>query len=119
MEYRRAWSPRLGDWSLMSSFWRPPSPEALLRASRACWIPPGTSTSVRGFDLAGGMIYVGSRLPTAVRWPDRSPALIDPQLPVGRSRSGLSLGRSPDRADAVVMAFAEPTKRLAAATWGR
>jgi hypothetical protein len=41
------------------------------------------------------MIYVGSRLPTAVRWPDRSPALIDPQLPVGRSRSGLSLGYWP------------------------
>lgn len=28
------------------------------------------------------------------------------------------IGRSPDRADAVVMAFAEPTRRLVAATWG-
>jgi hypothetical protein len=29
------------------------------------------------------------------------------------------IGRSPDRADAAVMAFAEPAKRPVAATWGR
>src|SRR5882724_1058186 len=52
-------------------------------SSAQCWIPPGQEFSVGGRTFAGGMVYVGSRLP-AINAYDVEPAAIDPKLPVNR-----------------------------------
>lgn len=47
------------------------------------WVPAGEPVVVRGYTLPGGMLYVGSGLPTLREWSlDPEPALIDPALPV-------------------------------------
>lgn len=61
--------------------------------SEQCWVPPGQERTIAGYAIPGGMIYVGSGLPsiTGVRV---EPALIDPSLPVKKSnadRGGASM----------------------------
>lgn len=46
----------------------------------ATWIAPGESTNIAGIAIPGGMIYVGTSLPTPSGLPD--PALIDPSKKV-------------------------------------
>lgn len=46
-----------------------------------CWIPPGREIQMAGFQLRGGMLYVGSGLPSVSSY-GTEPALIDPALPV-------------------------------------
>ena len=46
----------------------------------AAWVPPGESTNIAGIVVPGGMLYVGTSLPTPSGLPD--PALIDPSKKV-------------------------------------
>lgn len=48
---------------------------------KARWIPPDESTEIAGISIPGGMVYVGTHLPTAVGGND--PGLIDPSKPFG------------------------------------
>lgn len=62
-------------------------------SSEECWVPPGRETSVAGYSIRGGMIYVGRGL-SSITGLRVEPALIDPSLPVKRSspdRSGASM----------------------------
>lgn len=59
----------------------------------ARWIPPGASIQVAGFNLPGGMIYMGD----ALNAPNgsREPALINPSLPVLSDAVAPSEGKLP------------------------
>lgn len=57
--------------------------------ARDCWIPPGKATAVAGFQLSGGMLYVGSGLPSVAGY-STEPALIDPALPVNSDTPDLA-----------------------------
>lgn len=46
------------------------------------WVPPGRSTTVRGYTIPNGMLYVGEELRAVDQWRGNEPALIDPRLPV-------------------------------------
>jgi len=63
-----------------------PSPREATRESAACWVPPGETRRVRGWDLPDGMIYVGGRLRGLSPWGTADPALINPRLAVHRGR---------------------------------
>lgn len=56
------------------------------------WIPPHCTVIIDRYTISGGLLYVGGRLP-AQRGAGPDPALIDPDLPVGRTpdRSGQGL----------------------------
>ncbi|MEM8505458.1 MAG: TerB N-terminal domain-containing protein [Cyanobacteria bacterium P01_D01_bin.1] len=65
---------------------------------KAKWIKPGTSVSVAGFDIPGGMVYVGTQLPTVGPYKQIDPCLINPKLRVDKTRSdyaGQELGYWP------------------------
>ena len=51
-----------------------------------CWVPNGKTVSVQGYDIPGGLIYVGEHLAGVAPWGGTEPALINPKLPVDRSR---------------------------------
>jgi uncharacterized tellurite resistance protein B-like protein len=55
----------------------PPTPKGF---GSATWVPAGQSISVAGMVIPGGMVYVGTRLPTPLN--DNDPCLIDPSKPV-------------------------------------
>ena len=55
-------------------------PSAPAGYGKARWIYPGESTEVAGVSIPGGMIYVGTRLPSATGRND--PGLIDPSKPI-------------------------------------
>lgn len=61
------------------SFRVPPAPKGLGKAS---WVPGGQSVSVSGVVIPGGMVYVGTALPTPLGGND--PCLIDPSKPVAK-----------------------------------
>ena len=46
-----------------------------------CWVPVGQITSIQGFAISGGLIYVGRNLPS-VNGQTVEPALIDPHQPI-------------------------------------
>lgn len=58
-------------------------PKASGRGESARWVAPGESVTIAGTSIAGGAVYVGSKLPTPSGSND--PALIDPSLPVARN----------------------------------
>ena len=58
----------------------PPSP--VMAPKDAKWIPRGESINIAGFDIPGGMLYVGTSLPATSGYPD--PALIDPRKQVAK-----------------------------------
>lgn len=58
--------------------------------SSARWVPSGADVTVAGFQIRGGMIYMGTGLQAVGHYGGVEPALIDPTLPVDR--------RNPDRA---------------------
>jgi hypothetical protein len=64
-----------------------PSPgQAPAVRGSAVWLPPGASTvTVGGYEITGGLIYLGSGAPAAYT-ATYEPALIDPTLPVRRVR---------------------------------
>lgn len=53
------------------------------------WVPVGEGIKVAGFDLAGGLLYVGSGLRS--RYGDAEPALINPKLKVAGTPVDVSL----------------------------
>jgi uncharacterized tellurite resistance protein B-like protein len=73
----------------------PPREDTPLRKSTVmadeCWLPVGRNTTIAGYPIAGGLLYVGSGL-RSVSDVRIEPALIDPSLRVSRS--------SPDRTGA-------------------
>ena len=81
-------------------FARPPS-----RRSDARWVPPGGLVSVKGFDIVGGMVYVGGFLTAAPGggWSADVPApcLINPSLEIasGRARAGAQMAYFPSYTD--------------------
>lgn len=50
---------------------------------RARWIAPGESIRVQGYDIPGGLLYLGTRLTAPKETPE--PALIDPDLSIDRA----------------------------------
>lgn len=77
----------------------PPAPRAPSSPSTPPrWVKPGEVVNVAGYTIAGGMLYVGSRLPALAAYRDVEPALIDPGLPARtgpNSRSGEGMGYWP------------------------
>jgi hypothetical protein len=65
------------------------------------WIPPGSSVAVKGFDIPGGMVYVGSFMSAGPGggWgaDEPAPCLINPALKVGtgKPRTDLDMGYWP------------------------
>lgn len=51
-----------------------------------CWVPAGRTVSVQGYDIPGGLVYVGEHLAGVGPWSGIEPALINPKLPVNRFR---------------------------------
>ncbi|WP_322995791.1 TerB N-terminal domain-containing protein [Castellaniella sp.] len=62
------------------STYRVPSGPEEFGATR--WIGPGDETSIGGLSIPGGMLYVGSELPTPMG--DNDPCLIDPKKPIAK-----------------------------------
>lgn len=52
----------------------------------ARWLPADQAISVGGYDIPGGMLYVGTALAAISRERNHEPALINPTLPVDRAR---------------------------------
>jgi uncharacterized tellurite resistance protein B-like protein len=65
--------------SASSGFKLPPAPKGFGVAS---WVPAGQAVSVAGVTIPGGMVYVGTSLPTPLG--DNDPCLIDPSKSVAR-----------------------------------
>ncbi|XXT86036.1 TerB N-terminal domain-containing protein [Sorangium sp. So ce764] len=70
----------------------PPRSVAIERppVGRGPWIAPGASTVVAGYELNGGMIYVGESLPPVGALLNVEPALINPRLLVDRANANRS-----------------------------
>jgi uncharacterized tellurite resistance protein B-like protein len=51
-----------------------------------CWVAAGRTVSVQGYDIPGGLVYVGEHLAGIGPWSGVEPALINPKLPADRSR---------------------------------
>jgi tellurite resistance protein len=72
----------------------PPAPPP----SEALWLPPGKAVTVAGYDIPGGMIYVGTHLLGAGRYAQADPCLINPELRVNKAKpdhQGTGLGYWP------------------------
>lgn len=75
------------------------------RRDDARWIPPGGSVAVNGFDIPGGMVYVGSFMSAGPSgdWgaDEPAPCLINPALKVGagKPRTDLDMGYWPSYSD--------------------
>ena len=76
------------------------------------WIPPGRPAGVAGYDIRGGMIYVGRHLRSAIGTTE--PALINPQLPVARPLSATAGRALPPRPSYHLI---PPTDRAAYLAW--
>ena len=61
--------------------------EELLAQSRSAWIPPGTTESVAGRKIPGGMVYVGGELSPVDGYQTADPALVNPNLSISRGRT--------------------------------
>lgn len=51
-----------------------------------CWVTEDRKVSVQGYDIPGGLVYVGEHLAGVGPWSGVEPALINPKLPADRSR---------------------------------
>ena len=66
-------------------------------SAEECWLAPGQETTVAGYVIGGGMLYVGKGL-SSIAGLRLEPALIDPSLPVKHStpdRNGATMGYWP------------------------
>ena len=93
---------------------RPASRPPIVRTvpDNARWIAPNEEIQVQGYDIPGGMLYLGTRLMAPKETPE--PALIDPDLRIDRNRPDTE-GRYLD----YWPAYAEipPTSRAAYLAW--
>ncbi len=67
-------------------------------AGSDCWVPHGKSVEVQGITINRGMLYVGRGLGGPENYPEITPPLINPVLPVDKSsqsNNGESLGYWP------------------------
>jgi uncharacterized tellurite resistance protein B-like protein len=67
-----------------------------------CWVLAEKTVSVQGYDIPGGLIYVGNHLAGVGPWSGTEPALINPKLPVDKSRpdrEGQGMGYWPSYSD--------------------
>lgn len=74
----------------------PPNSYSLAVSPQRQWVPPGQFAHVAGYDIPGGLIYIGQHLSSAIGTVE--PALINPALPVGndeQNRSGHDLDPAP------------------------
>jgi len=74
----------------------PPAATVVAVSRQSYWVSPGQSARVAGYDIPGGLIYIGQHLPSSVGTIE--PALINPALPLGRpgpDRSGHDLDPAP------------------------
>ncbi|MEU4223251.1 TerB N-terminal domain-containing protein [Nonomuraea sp. NPDC026600] len=73
---------------------------ALSASPEGPWLPPGSGIHIAGLTIVGGLLYVGSELPSASGM-SVEPALIDPELPVDMTQpdwDGQGLDRWPSYA---------------------
>ncbi len=49
-----------------------------------CWVPRNQTVTIKGYEISGGMLYVGKNLPAVCEWHGIEPALIDPSLTVDK-----------------------------------
>lgn len=56
------------------------SKEDKLQQSERAWVPPGEATEIQGYDVEGGMLYVGSELASVQGYTDPAGCLVDPTL---------------------------------------
>ena len=54
--------------------------------TKADWINPNQPVTVAGYDIPGGMVYVGTQLPTTSPYKEIDPCLINPKLRVDKAR---------------------------------
>lgn len=93
-------SDRPGEYTVWLDVARPnvPPPVRLQRPRQSGrWLPAGSAATIAQLPIHGGLLYVGSGLPSA-RGYEPEPSLIDPALPVDLTRpdsSGLGLGYWP------------------------
>ncbi|MFG1679444.1 TerB N-terminal domain-containing protein [Nonomuraea sp. NPDC049269] len=86
---------------------------ALPLSSEGPWLPPGSGIHLAGLTIIGGLLYVGSELPSASGM-SVEPALIDPELPVDMTQpdwDGQGLDRWPS------YAALPPPSRAAYLSW--
>ena len=79
-----------------------PSQKQTASGVKADWIEPGKSVSIAGFDIPGGMVYVGTQLPPSGSYKQIDPCLINPKLRVDKTRSdyvGKEIGYWPSYSD--------------------
>ncbi|WP_236827918.1 MULTISPECIES: TerB N-terminal domain-containing protein [unclassified Blastococcus] len=75
----------------------PPPPRPKRSSQPGRWLPAATTATIARLPIHGGLLYVGSGLPSA-RGYETEPSLIDPTLPVDLARadsSGIGLGYWP------------------------
>lgn len=61
--------------------------EEMLDQSSKAWVPPGEEVSINGYDISGGMVYVGKGLSSVDGFHGTDACLIDPTLDVDASES--------------------------------
>lgn len=61
--------------------------------SSKAWVPPGEAVSVNGYEIPGGMVYVGTELSAVETLRGTDACLIDPTLDVDASESDLEGAR--------------------------
>lgn len=86
---------------------------ASLLSAEGPWLPPGSGIHLAGLNIIGGLLYVGSELPSASGM-SVEPALIDPELPVDMTQpdwDGQGLDRWPS------YATLPPPSRAAYLSW--
>ena len=92
--------------------WAPPARQPRRDASNARWVQPGETVEISGYKISGGMIYVGTNLPSMKGGMDK--CLVNPKLKVATSSpdwAGHRMPYWPSYADI------PPTCRMAYLQW--
>ena len=74
--------PRTSYGRTTTSYLDPPDTWVAGLQSRGCWVPPGTTVTVQGITIPGGMVYVGSKMVSLGYGSGPDPALINPKLSI-------------------------------------
>ena len=74
--------PRTSHGRTTTSYLDPPDTRAAGLQSRGCWVPPGTTVTVQGITIPGGMMYIGSKMVSLGYGSGPDPALINPKLSI-------------------------------------
>ncbi len=74
--------PRTSYGRTTTSYLDPPDTWVAGLQSRGCWVPPGTTVTVQGITIPGGMVYVGSKMVSLGYGSGPDPALVNPKLSI-------------------------------------